>query len=89
MKAELAALCVFKTTTTPAATTGAGKRALTEQDKLPKLRVSGELHAPPATSNSGEKVRELSVSKPKIANVRAVSAAVNDRAVFRAKVVNA
>ena len=65
MKAELAALRAFKATTTPAATTGAahtGKRACVQQDRLPKLRASGELHAPSATSNSGEKVRELSVS---------------------------
>jgi hypothetical protein len=65
MKAELAALRAFKATTTPAATTGAahsGKRARVQQDRLPKLRASGELHAPSATSNSGEKVRELSVS---------------------------
>ena len=66
MKAELAELRAFKATTTPAATTGAahtgGKRARVQQDRLPKLRASGELPAPSATSNSGEKVRELSVS---------------------------
>ena len=66
MQAELAELRAFKATTTPAATTGAahtgGKRARVQQDRLPKLRASGELHAPSATSNSGEKVRELSVS---------------------------
>ena len=70
MKAELAALRAFKTTTTPAATTGAahtGKRARVQQDRLPTLRASGlrasgELPAPSATSNSGEKVRELSVT---------------------------
>jgi hypothetical protein len=65
MQAELAALRAFKATTTPAATTGAahtGKRARLQQDRLPKLRASGELSAPSATSNSGEKVRELSVS---------------------------
>ena len=66
MKAELTELRAFKATTTPAATTGAhhtgGKRARVQQDRLPKLRVSGELPAPSTTSNSGEKVRELSVS---------------------------
>ena len=62
MKAELAALRAFKATTPSAATTGAGKRARAQQDRLPKLRASGELHAPSATSNSGEKVRELSVT---------------------------
>ena len=66
MKAELAELRAFKATTTPAATTGAahtgGKRARVQQDRLPKLRTSGELPAPSATFNSGEKVRELSVS---------------------------
>ena len=64
MKAELAALCAFKATTPPAVTTGAahtGKRARV-QHRLPKLRASGELSAPSAPSNSGEKVRELSVS---------------------------
>ena len=55
MKAELVALRAFKATTAPAATTGAGKRACAQQDRLPKLRASGELHAPSATSNSGEK----------------------------------
>jgi hypothetical protein len=66
MKAELAALRAFKATTTPAATTGAahtGKRARVQQDRLPKLRASGELPAPSATSISGEMVRELSVSR--------------------------
>jgi hypothetical protein len=51
---------------TPTATTGAthtGKRARVQQDRLPKFRVSGELSAPSSTSNSGEKVWELSVSK--------------------------
>ena len=62
MKAELVALRALKATTTPAATTGAGKRACAQQDRLPKLRASGELHDPSATSNSGETVRELSVS---------------------------
>jgi hypothetical protein len=65
MKAELAALCAFKATTPPAVTTGAahtGKRARV-QHRLPKLRASGELSAPSAPSNSGEKVRELSVSR--------------------------
>ena len=62
MKAELVALRAFKATTAPAATTGAGKRACAQQDRLPKLRASGELHDPSATSNSGEKVRELSVT---------------------------
>ena len=65
MKAELAELRAFKATTTPAATTGAahtGKRARVQQDRLPKLRASGELPAPSTTSNSGEKVRELSVT---------------------------
>ena len=61
MKDELAELRAFKTTTTPAATTGAthigGKRARVHQDRLPKLRSSGELLAPSATSNSGEKGR--------------------------------
>jgi hypothetical protein len=57
MKAELVALRAFKATTTPAGTTGAGKRARAQQDRLPKLRASGELHAPSATSNSGEKGR--------------------------------
>ena len=57
MKAELVALRAFKATTTPAATTGAGKRACAQQDRLPKLRASGELHDPSATSNSGEKGR--------------------------------
>ena len=52
MKAELVALRAFKATTTPAATTGAGKRACAQQDRLPKLRASGELHDPSATSNS-------------------------------------
>ena len=55
MKAELVALRVFKATTMPAATTAAGKRARVQQDKLPNLRASGELHDPSATSNSGEK----------------------------------
>ena len=55
MKAELVALRAFKATTAPAATTGAGKRACAQQDRLPKLRASGELHDPSATSNSGEK----------------------------------
>ena len=55
MKAELVALRAFKATTTPAATTGAGKRACAQQDRLPKLRASGELHDPSATSNSGGK----------------------------------
>ena len=49
MKAELAELRAFKATTTPAATTGAahtgGKRARVQQDRLPKLRASGELPA--------------------------------------------
>ena len=66
MKAELAELRAFKATTTPAPTTGVvhtgGKRDRVQQDRLPKLRASGELPAPSATSNSGEKVRELSVS---------------------------
>jgi len=57
MQAELAELRAFKATTTPAATTGAGKRACAQQDRLPKLRASGELHDPSATSNSGEKGR--------------------------------
>jgi hypothetical protein len=61
MQAVLAELRAFKTTTTPAATTGAthigGKRARVHQDRLPKLRSSGELLAPSATSNSGEKGR--------------------------------
>ena len=62
MKAELAALRAFKATTTPAATTGAahtGKRARVQHDRLSKVHASGEL---PATSNSGEKVRELSLT---------------------------
>ncbi len=65
MQAELTVLCVFKTTTTPAATTGAthtGKRARLQQDRMPKLRASGELPAPSTTSNSGEKVWSLLVS---------------------------
>jgi hypothetical protein len=57
MKAELAALRAFKATTTTAVTTGAGKRARVQQDRLPKLRASGELHDPSSTSNSGEKGR--------------------------------
>jgi hypothetical protein len=60
MKDELAELRAFKATTTPAATTGAahtGKRARLQQDRLPKLRASGDLHAPSATSNTGEKGR--------------------------------
>ncbi len=57
MRAELVALHAFKATTTPAATTGTGKRACAQQDRLPKLRSSGELHAPSAASNSGEKGR--------------------------------
>ena len=64
MKAELAVLRTFKATAPPAAATGAahtGKRARV-QHRLPKLRASGELPAPSATSNSGEKVRELSVT---------------------------
>jgi hypothetical protein len=34
----------------------------TRSQAASKLRASGELSAPSATSNSGEKVRELSVS---------------------------
>ena len=65
MKAELVALRALKATTTPAATTGAGKRACTQQDRLPKIarfRGAARSFRYFQFRGEGETVRELSVS---------------------------